>query len=68
VASYGYIVDNLGIGRHAPFWYSLDVAGAARLPQISSVFISASSINANYFVGDGSLLRNVTTLAILESF
>jgi len=54
VATYGYIVDNLGIGKEAPFWYSLDVAGAARLPTISSVFIQASS-----FAGNGGGLFNV---------
>jgi hypothetical protein len=59
VASYGYIVNNLGIGRQAPFWYSLDVSGAARLPTVSSVFIQASS-----FTGDGSGLVNVPNYGV----
>jgi hypothetical protein len=58
-ANYGIINENLGIGKEAPFWYALDVSGVARLPLISSTAIVASSITADFFIGDGGLLRNL---------
>jgi hypothetical protein len=60
-ASYGYISSNFGIGKEAPYWYALDVSGAARLPIVSSTQIHVSSISANYFTGDGSKLTNITS-------
>jgi hypothetical protein len=59
-ANYGLISGNLGIGKEAPYWYALDVSGVARLPMVSSTAIVASSITAGFFVGDGSLLSNVS--------
>jgi hypothetical protein len=59
VTSYGYIVNNFGIGKLAPFWYALDVSGASRLPTISSVFVQASS-----FSGNGGGLVNVPNAGV----
>ena len=43
----GIITGNLGIGRPAPYWYSLDVAGDARF--------------SGFIYGDGSKLSNIDT-------
>ena len=45
--NYGFVTENLGIGKEAPYWYTLDVSGVSRLPIISSVTVTANSFITN---------------------